>query len=48
MLYLVFCMTLTNTDLGVLRVKTADHGNPRCHKQELTLVAGTLVSTSGH
>ena len=36
-------MTVTNTDLGVLRVKTDDPGNPHCHKQELTLVAGTLA-----
>ena len=39
---------IINTDLDVLRVKTDDHGNPHCHKQELTIVAGTLVSTRGH
>ena len=36
-------MTLTNTDLGVLRVKTDDPDNPLCHRQELTLVSGTLA-----
>ena len=36
-----------NTDLGVLRVKTDDQGNFHCHKQELTLLAKTLISTSG-
>ena len=45
----MFCIThWTITDFGVLRVKTDNHGNPHCHKQELTQVAGTLVSTGGH
>ena len=33
--------TVTNTDLGVLRVKSDDSDNPHCHRQELTLVTGT-------
>ena len=37
-----------NTDFGVLRIKTDDHGNLYCYKYKLTLVAGTLVSTRGH
>ena len=41
----MICMKyLPHTDFGVLRVKTDNHGNPHCHKQELKLVAGTLVS----
>ena len=45
----MLCMTQwLNTDTGVLRLKSDDHGNPHSHKQELTLVAETLVSTTGH
>ena len=39
---------LRNTDLGVLRAKTDDHGNLHCRKQEVTLVVGILVSTRNH
>ena len=35
--------TVTNTDLGVLRVTNDDSDNLHCHRQELTLVAGTLA-----
>ena len=44
----LFVQLLMIKYVSVLRVKTDDHSNPHCHKQKLTLVAETLVTTRGH